>query len=58
MIRAYPVTQIDDPLLLAALQKVERPGAVETARRLRQRAERVFRFAKAEGAATPIPRPT
>ncbi|MGI4732475.1 MAG: tyrosine-type recombinase/integrase [Janthinobacterium lividum] len=47
---AYPITDIDEPLLLAALQKVERRGAIETARRLRQRAERVFKFAKAAGA--------
>ncbi len=45
----YPVTDIDEPLLLAALRKVEARGAIETARRLRQRAERVFKYAKAAG---------
>ena len=47
---AYPITQIDEPLLLAALKKVEARGAVETARRLRQRAERIFKLARAGGA--------
>lgn len=49
-IGAFPVTDIDEPLLLAALRKVEQRGAIETARRLRQRAERVFKYAKAAGA--------
>lgn len=49
-IGSYPVTDIDEPLLLAALRKVEGRGAIETARRLRQRAERVFKYAKAAGA--------
>ncbi len=50
VIGAFPVTDIDEPLLLSALRKVEQRGAIETARRLRQRAERVFRYAKAAGA--------
>jgi integrase len=50
VIGAYPVTQIDEPMILAALRKVEQRGAIETARRLRQRAERVFKYAKAAGA--------
>lgn len=50
-IGAHPIHQIDEPLLLAALQKVEERGANETARRLRQRAERVFKYARAHGAA-------
>lgn len=50
VIGAYPVTDIDEPLLLATLRKVEDRGAIETARRLRQRAEHVFRFARAAGA--------
>jgi integrase len=49
-IGTFPVTDIDEPLLLAALRKVEQRGAIETARRLRQRAERVFKYAKAAGA--------
>lgn len=55
VIGAYPVTQIDEPLLLAALRKVEDRGAIETARRLRQRAERVFKLARAGGAGNANP---
>lgn len=55
VIGRFPITGIDEPLLLAALQNVEKRGAVETARRLRQRAERVFRFAKAAGAGNANP---
>lgn len=36
---SFPLGQIDRPLLLAVLQKVEKRGAVETAHRLRQRCE-------------------
>ena len=49
-IGGYPVDQIDEGLLLHALRKVESRGAIETAHRLRQRAERVFRFAAGAGA--------
>ncbi|MDP1027773.1 integrase arm-type DNA-binding domain-containing protein [Sphingomonas sp. KR1UV-12] len=45
----FPVDQIDEGLLLHALRKVEARGAIETAHRLRQRAERVFRHAAANG---------
>jgi integrase len=48
-IGGFPVDQIDEGLLLAALRKVEGRGAIETAHRLRQRAERVFRFAAGAG---------
>lgn len=48
-IGAIPVDQIDEGLLLHALRKVESRGAIETAHRLRQRAERVFRYAAAAG---------
>lgn len=48
-IGAFPVDQIDEGLLLHALRKVESRGAIETAHRLRQRAERVFRYAAAAG---------
>lgn len=48
-IGGYPIDQIDEGLLLHALRKVEARGAIETARRLRQRAERVFRFAAGAG---------
>jgi hypothetical protein len=49
-IGGYPVDQIDAGLLLAVLRRVEERGAIETAHRLRQRAERVFKFATAAGA--------
>lgn len=55
VIGAYPITHIDEPLLLAALRKVEERGAIETARRLRQRAERIFRLARAGGAGNANP---
>lgn len=48
-IGGIPVDQIDEGLLLHALRKVEGRGAIETAHRLRQRAERVFRFAAGAG---------
>lgn len=49
LIGSFAVDQIDEPMMLAALQKVENRGAYETAHRLRQRAERIFRFAKGLG---------
>ena len=55
VIGAFPITDIDEPLLLSALRKVEQRGSIETARRLRQRAERVFRYAKAAGAGNTNP---
>lgn len=48
-IGGIPVDQIDEGLLLHALRKIEARGAIETAHRLRQRAERVFRFAAGAG---------
>ena len=55
VIGAFPITDINEPLLLSALRKVEKRGAIETARRIRQRAERIFRYAKAEGAGNANP---
>ncbi len=49
-IGAFPVNEIDEGLPLSALRAVERRGAIETAHRLRQRAEKVFRFAAGAGA--------
>lgn len=46
---SYPIQDIDEPLLLAVLRKVEARGAIETAHRLRQRCERIFKYAKAHG---------
>lgn len=48
----FPLNELDGPLLLAVLEKVEERGAIETAGRLRQRLERIFRYAKAKGAFT------
>ena len=45
----FPIDQIDRPLLLAVLQKVERRGAIETAHRGRQRAEAIFEMAISMG---------
>lgn len=55
VIGAYPVGEIDEGLMLAALRPVERRGAIETAHRLRQRAERVFRYAAGAGASNSNP---
>lgn len=49
-IGAFPVEEINEGLLLSALREVEKRGAIETAHRLRQRAEKVFRFAAGAGA--------
>lgn len=50
VIGPIPVAEIDEAVMLGALRKVEARGAIETAHRLRQRAERVFKFAKSAGA--------
>jgi len=55
VIGGFPVSEIDEGLLLAALRAVEKRGAVETAHRLRQRAERVFRYAAGAGASNSNP---
>ena len=44
-IGARPIANIDAPELLEALRKVEKRGALETARRLRQTCGQVFRYA-------------
>lgn len=44
-----PITEIDAPLLLRTLRKVEDRGAIETAKRLRQRMSAVFVDAIAQG---------
>lgn len=45
-----PLAEIDKPLLLSVLRKVEARGAIETARRIKQRVAAIYRFANAEGA--------
>jgi len=54
-IGAMPVQDIDVPLMLAVLRKVEQRGAIETAHRLRQRADKVFRYALSSGVKTDNP---
>lgn len=47
---AMPMAEIDKPLLLSVLRKVENRGAIETARRIKQRVAAIYRYANAEGA--------
>ena len=56
-IGSRPITDVEAPELLAALRKVEKRGAVETARRLRQICGQVFRYAIASGLAKYDPTP-
>lgn len=44
-----PIREIEAPEILLALRKVEKRGAIESARRLRQVIGQIFRFAIAEG---------
>lgn len=46
----FDVKDVDKPFLLSVLRKVENRGAIETARRLRKRAEAIFDFAEGSGA--------
>lgn len=50
-----PLTEIDKPLLLSVLRKVEKRGAIETARRIKQRVAAIYRYANAEGASLENP---
>lgn len=52
---ALPLKEIDRPTVLRVLRLVEKRGAIETARRLRQRISAVFIFAIAEGKADTDP---
>lgn len=45
-----PLEGIDKPLLLSILRKIENRGAIETARRIKQRVAAIYRFANAKGA--------
>ncbi|MEP7350249.1 MAG: integrase arm-type DNA-binding domain-containing protein [Sphingorhabdus sp.] len=49
------IKDIDEPLILTVLRKIERRGAIETAHRVRQRISAVFVHAIAEGVATRDP---
>ena len=50
-----PLDEIDAPMVLATLRKVEGRGSIETARRLRQRMSAVFCYAISEGTAANDP---
>lgn len=50
-----PIRDVTEALLLDALRKVERRGAIETAHRIRQRASEVFAYAAANGMRTGDP---
>jgi hypothetical protein len=48
-IGALPLDDIDGPMVLALLRKVEERGAIDTAKRIRQHISAVFGFGMAEG---------
>lgn len=50
-----PIADIDEPMVLMVLRKIEKRGAIETAHRVRQRVSAVFVHAVAEGAASRDP---
>lgn len=50
-----PITQLTPPLVLAVLREIEARGAIETAKRIRQRISAVFVYAIAQGAAKDDP---
>lgn len=51
----FPITEISAPILLDCLRRIEKRGALETARRSRQVAGQVFRYAIITGRATENP---
>ena len=50
VIGAMPMSEIDQPLLLSVLRKIEKRGAIETAPRINQRIAAIYRYANAHGA--------
>ncbi|MDC8454676.1 tyrosine-type recombinase/integrase [Marinobacter sp. DS40M6] len=52
---SMPVTDIEPPLVLQVLRKIETKGKHETAHRMRQRVSQIYRFAISEGRATRDP---
>jgi integrase len=54
-IGALPITQLTPPLILGVLREIETRGAIETAKRVRQRISAVFVYAVAQGIATSDP---
>lgn len=53
-----PISEIDEPMVLMVLRKIEKRGAIETAHRVRQRVSAVFVHAIAEGATNRDPAAT
>jgi integrase len=53
----YPVSQIEPPHILTVLEKIEKRGAVETARRLRTYIDNIFDFSIAHGLTKENPAP-
>lgn len=54
-IGALPIAQLTPPLILGVLREIETRGAIETAKRVRQRISAVFVYAIAHGIATSDP---
>jgi integrase len=54
-IGALPISQLTPPLILGVLREIETRGAIETAKRVRQRISAVFVYAIAHGIATTDP---
>lgn len=44
-----PLVEIDGPMILKILRKIEKRGAIDTAKRVRQHISAIFQFAMAEG---------
>ena len=44
-----PLIELDGPMILKTLRKVEQRGAIDTAKRIRQHVSAIFQFAMAEG---------
>lgn len=54
-IGGLPIAQLTPPLILAVLREIEDRGAIETAKRVRQRISSVFGYAIAQGIAKEDP---
>ena len=54
-IGAYPIREIEPPLLLQAIRKIERRGAYDLAKRQNQKCGEIFRYAIATGRANRDP---
>lgn len=54
-IGSLPIAQLTPPLILGVLREIETRGAIETAKRVRQRISAVFIYAVAQGIATSDP---